>query len=245
MGVTSLDGRPVMCVVIVKGKKRELLVESGIDWSRLDDIDDTHMDSQLDMAFFEENYGDDKLFPGGPTCTFKGKTIPALITFTESGGIDGYTLTTIFKKLDELELYKEDRENGLIPFALLDGHQSRFDLDFLRYINEDYTRWNVCIGVPYGTALWQVGDSSEQNGSFKMSLSVEKKKLFNDRLDSFQQDLHLIKTDILPLLCKSWFDGFGNIQNNVKAIAHRGWYPFNLILLLHPDLCATLTEELI
>ena len=245
LGVTSLDGKPVMCVVIIKGKKREILVESGLDWDMLDDVDDSYLDSQSDIAFFEENFGDSKLFPGGPTCTFKGKKIPALVTFTESGGIDGYTLTTIFKKLDELELYKEDREKGLVPFALLDGHQSRFDLDFLTYINEEHTKWNVCIGVPYGTALWQLGDSSEQNGTFKMSLSVEKKRLFNARLDSFQHDLHLMRTDILPLIRKSWLDGFGNIANNLKALANRGWFPFNLMLLLDPNLRATLTEDLI
>ena len=245
LGVTSADGNPIMCVVIIKGKKRDVLVESGVDWSLLDTIDDTYIDESSNSAFFEENFGDSKVFPGGPSCTFKGKEVPALIAFTESGGIDGYTLTTIFKRLDALELYKEDREKGLTPFALLDGHQSRFDLDFLRYINDDYTRWNVCIGVPYGTALWQVGDSSEQNGSFKMSLAVEKKELFNHRLDTFQHDLHLVKTDILPLIRKSWRKGFGNVVNNRKAIAHRGWFPFNLVLLLDPNLRDTLTDDLI
>ena len=245
LGVTSLDGSPIMCVVIIKGKKREVLVESGIEWDKLNDIDDTHMQEKSDYVFFEDNFGDDKLFPGGPTCTFKGKQVPAFITFTESGGIDGYTLTTIFKKLDALDLYTEDRKNGLIPFALLDGHQSRFDLDFLRYINEDYTRWNVCIGVPYGTALWQVGDRSQQNGTFKMSLSVEKKALFENRLNTFQHDLHLMRTDILPLICKSWPKGFGNVENNQKAIALCGWVPFTYVLLLDPVLRATMTEEMI
>ena len=128
---------------------------------------------------------------------------------------------------------------------LLDDHQSCFNLNFLCYIHEDYTCWNVCIGVPYGTAYWQVGDSSEQNGTFKMSLSAEKKQLFECRLDTFQQNLHLIRTDILPLIRKSWLDGFGNVLNNCKAVAHCDWFPFNLILLLDPGLRATMTDDMV
>jgi hypothetical protein len=48
----------------------------------------------------------------------------------------------------------------LCPFVLLDGHQSRFDEVFLRYINDPAHKWVVAIGVPYGTHIWQVGDSS-------------------------------------------------------------------------------------
>ena len=150
----------------------------------MDDLDESQFETRSDFAFFEDNFGDSQLFPGGPTCVFKGKSVPVFITFTESGGIDRYTLT-MFKKLDALDLYTKDRKNGLIPFALLDGHQNRFDLDFLYYINEDYTCWNVCIGVPYGTAMWQVGDWSEQNGTFKMSLSTEKKHYLKRDLTHF------------------------------------------------------------
>ncbi len=51
------------------------------------------------------------------------------------------------------------------PFLLLDGHGSRFELPFLDYVNSEETKWNVCIGVPYDTNLWQVGDSAQQNGA--------------------------------------------------------------------------------
>jgi len=63
------------------------------------------------------------------------------------------------------------------PFLLLDGHGSRFELPFLNYIRSEETKWKVCIGVPYGTNLWQVGDSAQQNGAFKSKLSEEKAKL--------------------------------------------------------------------
>ena len=36
----------------------------------------------------------------------------------------------------------------------------------------------VCqAGVPYATSYWQVGDSAEQNGMFKMKLGEAKRKL--------------------------------------------------------------------
>jgi hypothetical protein len=28
--------------------------------------------------------------------------------------------------------------------------------------------WTCCIGVPYDTSAWQLGDSAEQNGKFKI-----------------------------------------------------------------------------
>lgn len=54
---------------------------------------------------------------------------------------------------------------------LLDGQGSCFGFDFLSYIIDKQHPWSVCIGVPYGTAIWQVGDSTEQNGMYKLSLT--------------------------------------------------------------------------
>lgn len=175
LGVTRLDGILLMCVIIITGKHRDVTVESGIDWTKLDDIDPVEMDNSNEFEFFESNYGANKLFPGGPSCDFKGTEVPAFATFSEGGGIDGWILREIFRRIDRLGLYDKDRKNGIFPFALVDGHQSRFELKFLEYINNPKTKWNVTIGVPYGTALWQVGDSLEQNGTFKMNLTNEKK----------------------------------------------------------------------
>ena len=175
LGVTCLDGNPLMCVVIIAGKKRDIMTESGINWANVEDVEMSDIENTDEYAFFENNYGDNKVFPGGPSCFFKGKEVPAFITFTEGGGIDGWTLREIFRRIDRLGLHNEDRKNGLVPFALIDGHQSRFDCKFLQYINDPATKWNVTIGVPYGTAKWQIGDSSEQNGVFKMDLTNEKK----------------------------------------------------------------------
>ena len=76
------------------------------------------------------------------------------------GSIDSRILLDIVKTLDILNVFKTEREHALKPIS----HGSWFDLKFLEYINAPETEWCVCIGVPYGTSLWQVGDSSQQNG---------------------------------------------------------------------------------
>ena len=116
MGLTRLDGEALMCVVIIAGKRRDMLVETGIDWMELSDSNDGE-----EAVFFEANYGPGKLFPGAPSCYYKGVEVSAMVTFTESGGMDGKILKQIFQRLDKLNKYKEDREKRIIPFVLLDG----------------------------------------------------------------------------------------------------------------------------
>ena len=36
--------------------------------------------------------------------------------------------------------------------------------------------WKACIGLPNGTVKWQVGDSEQQNASWKMAMTKEKDK---------------------------------------------------------------------
>ena len=154
-------------------------------------------------------------------------------------------MTNIFKRIDDLKLYEADRKDGLTPFALLDGHGSRFDVQFLEYINELSHKWNMCLGVPYGTALWQVADSSEQHGRFKMNLNKAKRELYNLRIDSCMQDMHLMRTDIVPLVAKCWGPLFCDVAANKRAIARRGWGPYNRNLLLHSTIFASMTEEMV
>ena len=193
----------------------------------------------------KDNCGEGKLFPGLPSCNFKGVRIPGYLTFSESGGITATILTNIFRRLDELAIYDIDRANGYTPFVLLDGHGSRFDIEFLEYINDSNHRWNVCLGVPYGTALWQVADSSQQHGLFKMLLNKAKRNLFRRRMDSCLQDMHLVKTDIVPLVRECFMTAFGNVESNRRVISDRGWTPYNRNLLLHPVIRATITEGMI
>ena len=39
----------------------------------------------------------------------------------------GLTLTEFFEQLDNLGIYVAERREGMTPFELIDGHQSRFD----------------------------------------------------------------------------------------------------------------------
>ena len=73
--------------------------------------------------FFLNNFGEGKLFPGGPKCVFKGKDLLYFVQFCDRGGMSCKILKEIFETLDDLELFKKDREEGKILFMLLDGHQ--------------------------------------------------------------------------------------------------------------------------
>ena len=100
------------------------------------------------------------------SCMFRGVLVPALVTCTSRGGITSDILTAAFKRLDDLGVYQ--RTSNLKPFALFDAHDSRLQVPFLRYINTPPHRWIFCIGLPDGTHTGQVGDSKEQNGSYKV-----------------------------------------------------------------------------
>ena len=154
LGLTAFDGSPVMCIVIFAGCKRVPLYETGMD--QFADVDGIASEED----FFDRNSGPGKLYPSGPVCTFKGVEAPCMCRWTPKGSIDGSILLDIFKTLDILNIFKTECENTLKPMLLVDAYGSRFDLKFLEYINNPETEWCVCIGVPYGTSLWQVGDSS-------------------------------------------------------------------------------------
>jgi hypothetical protein len=106
-----------------------------------------------EFTHLENNLGKGKQYPGGPVCTYKDKTIPCLVEFTPGGGMTADIRTKIFETIDILQLFHEDRINGLCPFLLLDGHHTCSDINFLSYMNNPAHRWSVYIGVPYGTSL--------------------------------------------------------------------------------------------
>ena len=101
--------------------------------------------------------------------------------------------------------------NGLKPFLLVNGHGSCFELPFLQYINNNNHPCVTCIGTPYGTALWQVGDSAEQNGSFNRALTRAKQDLVDQKYKNpMKAELHL--HDIIPLVQKAWDVCFVRIE---------------------------------
>ena len=134
------------------------------------------------------------------------------------------------KTLDILNVVPRDQDKK--PFLLLDGHGSRLEMPFLQYINTPTDHWVVCIGVPYGTALWQVGDSKEQNGSFNIAINKSKQDLLSYKEEKCMEGT-LIPTYLMPLINKAWNSIFARIDKNKKAIAEREWNPLNFNLLLN------------
>ena len=114
-----------------------------------------------------------------------------------------------------------------------------FELKFLQYIHSKETKWSICIaGFPYGTSYWQVGNSSEQNGCFKMALTMEKRKLLR-RKELVDAKFAIQKEDVTYIASQGWAGSFGQVATNKNAIAEHGWGPFNYNCLLHPEIAAT------
>ena len=90
-------------------------------------------------------------------------------------------LMECLKKMDELQTFDRTVAKSCV---LLDGYGSRIGLDFLSCVNDDVTRWFMLIGVPYGVAKWQVGDSRHQNGCYKMMIANTRKS-FSLRKNDF------------------------------------------------------------
>ena len=242
LGLTNLRGEAIMCVIIIEGKERNVFVESGVDpfhplnESFQGDIANSNID------VLEDNYSPGRLFPGGPTCIFEGKEIPVMVRYSEKGGINADILTDILRTLDTLKVFHHYRENGIVPFLLVDGHMSCFSIQFLEYITNHEHLWKVSIGVPYGTSLWQIGDSYQQNGRFKIALAGYKKRVMDKRLLTFCSEIELIPTDIVPMIHEAWLLSFADIQGNKEAITERGFNPLNKNLLLNDMLRRTMTD---
>ena len=234
LGLTSLNGDAVMCVIIFAGKREQAVVETGMDVFAPEEGD------VRDEDFFKKNSGANKKFPGGPTCTFQGKQIPCLTRWSPKGSITAEILIDILSTLDHYGVF--ERSQGQKPFLLLDGHGSRFASSFLKYIMHPDHPWAVCIGVPYGTALWQVGDSSEQNGAYKIALARAKEDLIQKKTEKMMK-LTIEPYEIIPLVNTAWAKLFARAVSNKKAIADCGWYPLNHDLLLNTTLRATMTDN--
>ena len=99
MGLTTLSGVPVMCILIIAGKRPMALVEMGINNSA------AIVGEEGDANFFDNNYGEEKLFPGGPTCDFRGKKVPCFIRWNEKGGMTSDILTKALTQKDHWELF--------------------------------------------------------------------------------------------------------------------------------------------
>ena len=103
------------------------------------------------------------------------------------------------------------------------------------YINNLNHQWKVCIGVPYATSLWQVGNSKEQNRTFKGEWYRAKTSLYEYKGD-FNLELEITEEDGMPLLNHILEKSFGCVESNLRAVSDCGWNTPNRKLLDHPDL---------
>jgi hypothetical protein len=53
--------------------------------------------------------------------------------------------------------------------------------DFLRYVNDEETNWEVNLGTPYGTEYWQLHNDKRQNGAFKSELALSKSRFYKKK----------------------------------------------------------------
>jgi len=152
-------------------------------------------------------------------------------------------LSDMLRRIDQSGVFPRQPDQPT-PFLLLDGHGSRLEVPFLSYINNPKHKWVVCIGVPNGTSLWQVGDSTEQNGCYKMYCSEYKTKLTSKKIEMGIFKLNLQRTDIIPIVNYAWARSFARIGSNIHARQARGWGPLNKVLLSHPDILCTKPKSL-
>ena len=235
IGLTSFTGDPVMCVIIIEGKLPNGAIEVGVDiWVQQNG-------KSTDKDFIMIKSGKGKHFPGGPECVYHGKTVPALVPWQESASITSEIIVDMLQTLDGMELVP--RNNNANPLILLDGHRSQLEMPFLKYINTPEDHWVACIGVPYGTALWQGSDSKEQNGSFNMAITEAKQNLLEMKDSIGLQNDGMIDTDLMPLINEVWEKIFAQVDKNWNTIADRGWNPLNKALLLDPILRNTMTSN--
>jgi hypothetical protein len=103
----------------------------------------------------------------------------------------------------------------------------------LKYINNQQHLWTVCLGVPNSTYIWQVADSSEQNGSYKIALAKAKAKYLTFKAANNQC---FVPTDIFPLIKVAWDKSFNQKTVARSAVLQRGWYPLTYVLVNHPGL---------
>ena len=72
--------------------------------------------------------------------------------------VESVVLRKMLRRIDQTGVFPR-LPGQSTPFLLLDNHGSRLELPFPSYVNDPMHKWVVCIGVPNGASLWQVGDS--------------------------------------------------------------------------------------
>ena len=110
-------------------------------------------------------------------------------------------MVDILTTIDLLDVFP--RTHGRTPLVVLDGHDSCFEMPFLVYINDDNHKWAVVIVIPYGTALWQVGYSAEQNGSINLT-SLKSNQEIVETKEMHTMLLTIEPWDVINVINATW-----------------------------------------
>jgi hypothetical protein len=233
LGFTAANDEPVMGAVVLSAQTplKAMEIWGCNATAQLEDEEPIELENIKDKF----KHGANKKFPFGPKCTYKVKVVDCWVVYTEHGSIASELLADMLQKIDSYKLFDDDWANGVRPVLLLDGHGSRFEVPFLRYTMSKKHKWYHCIGTPWGSGFWQVGESEEQNGSGKIALKSGKKNLLDKKRDLGLM-LAIEKHDIMTLVnwAWAWYKSFARVECNKKAICDRGWSPLNRYLLDHP-----------
>jgi hypothetical protein len=222
--ITNALGHAVCCVVIFQTNSKEIPANwiHGINLF-VDGPDNEEL--ELDVNTMDGHFGPGKYFPFGPVGLVGRVEVPTFVTGSPHGGVTTEILVQILEYLDTLKVFPRDI-GAPSPFLIVDGHNSRFGGPFLQYIHEKQHEWHVCIGVPYGTHIWQVADAPQQNGTFKIALTKAKQELHKKKQD-LQMPPNFTPTDVMPLVNKAWKASFANVAYCKSALANCGWNPLN------------------
>ena len=99
IGFILVNGRPVTCIVIIESVKEYPAVEVCIDIFVQPD------GNPSDVDFFLKNTRPGKFFPGKTVCHFRGKDVPSLIQWNDSGSITSEILVDALKSLKIRGIY--------------------------------------------------------------------------------------------------------------------------------------------
>jgi hypothetical protein len=199
-----------MCAIIIAASKLKVTDVTGFnplseDAQEVCGEEIKALQEEINAMKVEHIIGADRMFPFGPTCTFNRVEVPIFVTCSKNSSITSQLITSMLDKMDEHSLF--DRSARINPFLLCDGHGSRFNELFLKYTLEYDINWTCCIGVPYGTSVWRLGDSPYQNGIFK----IESKRAKADTVGhKIRAGLHtmLERGDIVRIVNITWQKSF-------------------------------------
>lgn len=99
------------------------------------------------------------------------------------------------------------------------------------------------IGVLYGTRLWQMGDSKQQHGTYKITLSIIKQMILELKTWLMMQQSSIGANKFIFLINYVWATSFAQVEPNKYDITERGWNTLNRCNLLDNQLYSTISID--